>query len=135
MTSNNRDYGCQFFKMIGGALMYNWGFPVQWHTLKTHLPPFFRIFATLFLKKGKRYKNTSPHRISEVNGILKVLVGQTLGCHGNPKAKSIQKYTNCIQIDTHDRDERTQSSFLPSMDGCAGETDHLCRLLSPLETK
>ena len=31
-------HGCQFFKMIGRALMYNWGCPVQWHTLKTHLP-------------------------------------------------------------------------------------------------
>ena len=23
------DHGCQFFKMIGGAMIYNWGCPVQ----------------------------------------------------------------------------------------------------------
>ena len=46
------EHGCQFFKMIGGALLYNWGCPVQWHTLKTHLTLIFspRIFATLFWK-------------------------------------------------------------------------------------
>ena len=71
LDQGNERHGCQFFKMIGGALTYNWGCPMQWHTLKNYLPSFF-FFSPLchfVLEIGEKVRNTTPSRILEVNGI------------------------------------------------------------------